>query len=410
MWKSNFEITRQTAELAVGLYCSGMQIDPGIEGIKETLIWRRRAGLGSGLEIRLKSPYKAFWVNVPVMENFATRSPYELRLREGHYVIQKEDQSWDVEILMPPAWYQNKTSTGIPMSQIGILQGTYLGIYIGKPCAFWRMDPPQQCQFCATGLNVGIHEALEKTVQAVVETAQCAKQESKITFVHFNSGYQEGQDLRQVLPYVQAIKTQVGALVGVQCIPAIKLQEYDSLIKAGVDHFSFCYELHDPACFERYLPGKAKYIGQSRFFKALEYVAQAMTKGSVSGEIIAGLEPTKATYDAIDYITDCGAFPTVCIFRPLRGTALENAPSPSENEMIPIFQYVAQSCLKKGIPIGLAPNLEVSLVMTPEDCRYFLPQSTSWYYHHYRLKLLRALATPVFALKQSRWFYRMKNL
>ncbi len=399
-----FQNTKEIAEFIVSLYCKGLRLTQSAKGLKELLV-KRRAGLGSGLEIKVHAPKKNFWANIPIEEKFVVNSPYQLAFSDENsfYIeIQNIGKKIPVEVISPPEWYMQKTSRGIAMSKIGVMQGTYLGIYLGNTCKFWTMSPSQACKFCATGLNVGVHEAEEKTVADVIEVAQMAKQKSGITFVHLNSGYQQGNDLKQMIPYIQALKKEVGVLIGIQTIPPADLSEYDALIQAGVDHFSFCYEFHNPEYFNRYLPGKSQYVGQKHFFSALEYVAKRTMKGSVSGEIIAGIEPISDTLAGVDYITSCGAFPTVCIFRPLLHTSLEDHPSPLEEDMLTVLRYVAESCIKKGIPIGMAPNLEVSLVMTPDDCRFLLPQSFSWYTHYYKLKLLKWLATPIFAWKRRK--------
>ena len=82
------------------------------------------------------------------------------------------------------------------------------------------------------------------------------KQESGVTFVHFNSGYQTDRDLDEAAPYVKAVKSRVGTLVGLQLIPTLDFWKYDRLIDLGADHFSFCYEFHNPEYFARFLPGK----------------------------------------------------------------------------------------------------------------------------------------------------------
>lgn len=45
-----------------------------------------------------------------------------------------------------------------------------------------------------------------------------------------------------------------------------------------------------------------------------------------SREIIAGNEPVGKTPEAINCITPVGAFPTVCVFRPLAGLGMEKEP------------------------------------------------------------------------------------
>lgn len=381
-------------ELEIDLFCRGAQIEASIYPDLK-LAPRTRAGLGSGLELVIPGSWKDIRVNVPVAEEFAQNSPYHLRREdqsgEFHLLDRRSGERYHVRISAPPHWYQKRTSRGRLMGQIGILQGTCLGIYIGPVCRYWSKNSSLHCSFCTTGLNVGVREQLQKSVKDVVETSITARDESGVTFVHLNTGYQEGRELAMALPFVRAIKNQTGMLVGLQTTPVQDLTEYDELVDLGVDHFSFCFEFMNESDFQRHCPGKAKTLGQSAFLKAMEYTAQKLGKGRVSGEIIAGLEPVDATLRAIDLITDYGAFPTVCIFRPLAGSDLSNCPPPSYTEMRVVFEYMIESCRKKGIPIGVAPNVETSLVVQATDALYLVDHAFRWYRYRFYNRLMSTL-------------------
>ena len=76
------------------------------------------------------------------------------------------------------------------MTRVGVLQGTYLGVYFAETCMYWYNTPSAaNCQFCTTGVNVGKNEELAKKVEDVVEVAKVAREESGVTFTHFNTGY-----------------------------------------------------------------------------------------------------------------------------------------------------------------------------------------------------------------------------
>jgi hypothetical protein len=246
-------------ELEIDLFCKGMRVDPSctLEADGRPIL-RTRAGLGSGLEIIIPGPLKDVWVNVPVVEKFASRSCYRLAQSKNAYAVFDDRQGFEypVRLSSEPAWYDRETSRGVPMHRVGVLQGTYLGIYISNSCGFWYHHPPCNCKFFTTRLNVGVNEVALKDVEDVVEVAQAAKAESGVTFVHFNSGFQTNQDLDRAAPYVKAVKSRVGTLVGVQLTPTRDLWKYDRLIDLGADHFSFCYEFQNPVYFARYCPGK----------------------------------------------------------------------------------------------------------------------------------------------------------
>jgi len=392
---------RNDAEFEIELFCLGMRLDPSAN-VDSLLSARTRAGLGSGLDLVIGKKRKRRHINVPVKEKFVQSSPYRL-LKIGSEFVIADDRDphirYFAEIPPLPSWYSRKTSSGKLMSRVGVMQGTYLGIYVGDICKFWKVTPKTACKFCTTGVNVGINEDAEKRVEDVVETALAAKKESGITFVHLNSGEQEGGGLETAAPYVKALKERVGTLVGVQVTPTRELWKYDWLIDLGVDHFSFCYEFHNPEYFGRFCPGKAEAFGQETFFRAMEYVSKKMGKGRNSGEIIAGLEPIEDTLSAIDYITGTGCFPTVCIFRPLVGAELEDYPSPGYFDMVTVMRHVYESCMKNSVPVGLAPNIEVSLIVNPDDALELVPFSLRKARYELSRKVMKTLAYPLFMSK-----------
>jgi hypothetical protein len=264
-------------------------------------------------------------------------------------------------------------------------------------CAFWNYQPPQNCRFCTTGKNVGGAESAVKTVEDVVETCHAAQEESGVTFVHFNGGFQGSRGLAAAEPYVRAVKARVGLLVGLQLTPEKDFSHYDRLIDLGVDHFSFCLELFDPEWFARICPGKARMIGQSLFLEAMDYCARRLPRGAVSGELIAGLEPIDTTIAAIERIASAGAFPTVCIFRPTVGSDMEDWSPPEFDDMRRVLAAVYDACRRHRVPIGLAPNIEVSLVVNPDDAALLAERTPSMLAYELWRRALRVAARPAFA-------------
>ncbi len=393
-------------ELEIDLFCRGMRIPDEVSLQGARGISRTRAGLGSGLEIVI--PTRSWlkpevWVNVPVVESFAKQSPYVLLGSPADGYVLRNDATGDrypVRIPQEPGWYSRHTSRDIPMNQIGVLQGTYLGIYVNMVCTFWNYNPPLNCKYCTTGQNVGEFESADKAVSDVVETCRAARAESGVTFVHLNGGFQGTRGIEFTEPYIRAIKQDGGMLVGVQLAPERYFSRYNRLIDLGVDHLSFCVEFWDPKWFAGVCPGKEKMLGQQLFFDAMAHCAKRMPKGAVSGEIIAGLEPIENTLKAIDFIADMGAFPTVCVFRPTVGADMERVPPPAYEDMRRVMAQVYEACRRNWIPIGAAPNIEVSLVVNPDDAAMLAPRTPAfWAYEAFR-RTARVVATPLFKWRQ----------
>lgn len=388
-------------ELEIDLFCKGVRV-PCVEALNGARgIRRTRAGLGSGLDLVLPTRSRLkpeIWMNAPVAEPFVQTSPYVLS-RSGasswEIVDERGGTHYPVRLPSEPRWYGRLTSRDVPMARIGVMQGTYLGIYINPVCEFWKND--LNCRFCTTGQNVGCAEDAAKTVEDVVETCWAARDESGVTFVHLNGGFQGGRALAFAEPFVRAIKENVGMLVGVQLTPERDFSRYDRLIDQGVDHFSFCLELLDPQWFAEICPGKARTLGQRLFFDAMEYCAARLPRGAVSGEIIAGIEPVANTLVAIDRITAAGAFPTICIFRPTIGSQMSDWPPPDYHDMRTVMAAMYDACRRHRIPIGLAPNLEVSLVVNPDDAALLAPRTPGFYAYELWRRSLKIAARPIFS-------------
>ncbi len=391
-------------ELEIDLFCRGVRVPASVSLDGARGVRRTRAGLGSGLELVIPTGAwlkPEIWMNAPVAEPFAQASPYVLSGAPGAYEIldARSRLSYPIRIPQQPHWYDRLTSRDVPMARIGVLQGTYLGIYINPICEFWKSD--LNCRFCTTGQNVASAEAAAKTVEDVVETCWAAKEESGVTFVHLNGGFQGGRALEFAEPFVRAIKEEVGLLVGVQLTPERDLSRYERLIELGVDHFSFCLELVDPAWFARVCPGKARTLGQKLFFDAMAYCAGRLPRGAVSGEIIAGIEPIARTIEGIERIAAIGAFPTVCIFRPTIASDMADWPPPAFDNMRAVMAAMYDACRRYRIPIGLAPNIEVSLVVNPDDAAFLAPRTAGFYAYEGWRRLLRLAARPAFARRMA---------
>ena len=398
-------------ELEIELFCRGIRIDPTCElGTDGRRITRTRAGLGSGLELLIPGRRRDHWANVPVVERFVEKSPFRLvRESDAYWIVDdRTGEGYPAALPEEPAWYSRTTSSGVEMSRIGVLQGNYLGIYVSTGCLFWASQPSRACKFCTTGKNVGTVEQARKKVEDVVEVAIAAREESSSVFTHLNTGYHYEEvdrleaihGLKQCEPFVRALRRNVGGFIGVQCmpVPSRMFHEYDTLMEAGADHFSFCYEFEDPEVFAAICPGKAQTLGQPAFFEAMEYASSRLGRGRVSGEIIAGIESIEATKRGIDRIVSAGAFPTVCIFRPTIGSEMEDVAPPEPDDMKEVFAHLYGACRAAQLPIGILP-IEVSLVVQPEECADLVEPDFASRLYGWEMAALRFLARPYVAWK-----------
>jgi len=394
--------------LKLDLFCRGLRLaeDCVLEGRQGAR--RVRAGLGSGLEMRIEES-GGMYVNAPVLEPFAAGSPYELRGPDAagrHTVHHEGTPVARVRLPAEPRFYEQRTSSGKPMGSVGTLQGTYLGVYYGMLCANWKRPMDDACRFCAVGTHVGSgDERTDKTPADVVETALAARAERGITFVHINGGFDDkGAYIERFAPVVEAVRRETGLLVGVQIPPLADVADYKRLRAMGVDNVSLCFELWDGERFAVVCPGKDRRAGLQRYLQAIRACTHDVGFPTTNGEIIAGLEAPASSMEAIDWLTSTGAVPTVCVFRPLAGTAYADRPPPSTDALAPVFAHLYRRCMEAHLPIGVAPGVHVSIVLTPEECRWLLPpaERRRWWLQRWKHAALRRALSAVVSQRARR--------
>ncbi len=394
-------------ELEIDLFCRGLRVPStaALEGSRGLV--QIRAGHASGLEIAIPTGSwlkRELRMNVPISETFAARSPYELggSYSSGHTI--RDERTGGVHpVRLPrrPGWYQRLTSHDVPMSRIGVLQGTHLAISLNPVCAFWNFEPALNCGFCSTGHAVTRGERPQKRLEDVIETCWAAKEHSRVTFVHLSGGFQGSRGIAFAEPFVRAIKQDVGLLVGLELAPERDLSRYDRLVDLGVDRLVFCVDLIDPEWFARVCPGKARTLGQSAFFEAMEHCARALPRGAVTGQIIVGIEPIEHTLAGIDRIASAGAVPLVSVFRPAPGTTTADWPPPAYDDVRRVMLAMYEACRRNRLPIGIAPNVDASLVVNPEDAALLAPRTAGFYAYEAWRRALRVAAWPAFASRQQ---------
>jgi hypothetical protein len=62
------------------------------------------------------------------------------------------------------------------------------------------------------------------------------------------------------------------------------------------------------------------------------------------------------------------------VFRPLAGTDFADVEPPQTEPLVPVFRRLYEACMERGLPIGVAPNIHVSLVLLPDECRSLSPR------------------------------------
>ena len=108
--------------------------------------------------------------------------------------------------------------------------------------------------------------------------------------------------------------------------------------EAGLDQLSFNIEIFDERCAAKYMPGKSENKRETykeMLLKAQDIWFKTLSKNThlafqqIRSMVILGLEPRESFAAGMDWMIGNGIQPIISLFRPLRGTPLEDCVAPS---------------------------------------------------------------------------------
>jgi biotin synthase-related radical SAM superfamily protein len=311
-------------------------------------------------------------VSVPFAKDFAHRSPYLLTKEDGRFQIRHGDERVQVEWDPPSEFYRASTSSGVPLSRIGVIHGQYLALAPNRACSF--IGQRTECKFCSAVLTQK-EDPRERSVDDVLETIEFAlRAQGNLSMVYLAMGYTDAEDhgIATLEPYIRAIKRHFDLLVSVDVLPPETDDWIDRTYAMGVDALSYNLEVWDPTRFEEYCPGLHENVGRDRFLQALTYAVGIFPAGAVACHLIVGLDRPLSTVDGIDWLTQNGIVPVLPLFRPFKGIDLRDQLEeiPATEEVAAVYGYLYQALKDRRIPMTWVRDL--SVVTTPLEGRHFV--------------------------------------
>lgn len=333
--------------IKIGLMCKGIKLSDEFK--KQFTRYRfKRASLSEGVFLILKLNDKETYVNAGAFENYVLSSPYTYDEREKK-ILKDGEPVCDARIFPDPEWYKFKLPDGKEFQSIVQEHGPgILATSITSSCSY--KERGMGCSFCALS---GSHERNAEDVKNVLKELQ--RMGFRYHELNINSGTiaEVGFGFDKYAKIAQAGK-ECGLRVYIQ-IPPIGREEMKFLKSAGVDSISFNLEIYNDEIRKKLCPGKST-IPKERYMRAIEDAVEIFGKGQVSSWLIIGLEPVEDTLKGIDKIIERGGIPYPTVFRPLKGTPLENMPPPSVEAAERVFLHLKE----KMAHYGLNPRLSLA--------------------------------------------------
>lgn len=379
-----------------------LKIDLMLRGIRiDDPIVKAWACGSSGIDIMLPQNTP---VNIPCSDEFTKNSPYLIKKRGSGYAITDGKAEAEVSLIERPAFYNKKTSTGIPLSNIGVVHGSYTVITPSPRCDFFNRSI--ECKYCAGNFDIKGKDNTVFSVEEVLETVEAVLKEKVSEIIYFSIGFSETDDggIEFLKPYIKAVKKQFNCLVAVEALPPKENRWIEETYALGADSVLYNLEIFDKELFELICPGRAQLIGQKRYMESLTHAAKIFPNGTVASHLIVGLEPPGSTCLGIDFLTGIGVVPILPIYRPSKGRALRIEPLNTEI-IIPVYKHLYKALKKNRISLNWVRD--ISMVTTPLEVRELVEDGgKSIVENFYNSKIGRKTAWGLSTLRRK---LRVKN-
>ena len=221
-------------------------------------------------------------------------------------------------VTLPPAprFYAVRTSSGRSVGEFGHMYGSVLVLGAPQACGYGISEGA--CRFCRVGSRGENERTFGITPHEAAEAVRAAAVERPLRYVFLPAASFDAEDggVREIEPLVKAVRRHSSAFVLAALHPPRHLRWIDHAYAIGVDGVSFNLEVHDVALLERFLPGRARYLGRSRYLQALRHAGRIFPRGAVWSEVIVGIG---AASEEAQLLRELVAWNVVPFLVPFRG-------------------------------------------------------------------------------------------
>lgn len=295
----------------------------------------------------------AFFVNIPINESYTKNSPYVIKSNAYQLMLYKSDKKLcKVNILMPPKWYEKRTSNNTKMYDVlSVHNKNVLSLTHYINCYYSSVD--KQCLFCSVkGSRIPQLSDLDIRKQDIVETLMEALKENGNYSLALSEGVKNSNDRGAVYlsSILQKISTSgITIKSSVELAPPINNSYIDLLYSSGASSVIMNMEFYNDEVRKKYCPGKSE-ISIERYFNALSYSAKIFGFGNVASVLIVGVESIDNTITCARLLLDLGVLPIIIPFKPYDNCSLYNkkTSNPDDLEIVSanIAQYLREKKLK----------------------------------------------------------------
>lgn len=259
------------------------------------------------------------WVNVSVAAGYARTSPF-LLLATSTGMVLRHPARGDLPVRLPDTarFRHARTASGVSCGDIGAIHGPWLVTAPFAADPTLGLDLPRR--FLGLPPTRPAHAA-RWTVDEVVTSARQAHAHGGVRLIHLEAGHLHAADggLAALTPYIQALKQALPVLVSVTAMPPTEANAIRDLYRAGCDALAYHLLAWDATSAATAAPERDRVVSHAQVLAGLRAAAAIFPRGSVSTDLLVGLEPLSSAEHGLEALTAQGIVPNLTVFRPLPG-------------------------------------------------------------------------------------------
>jgi len=244
--------------------------------------------------------------------------PYTVDLVDDNFWLLSDGNPLEEITPLPrPAFYDKKTTKGIPMQYIANAKPSDACIFVPyRLCRYW--DTGDQCKFCDLNYNTklqmklareaGIKCSARSSMEDIYETTlEILKEEGRWRHLCITGGSDPRTGYKNEFEYYlncsKSIQRAFKEFCGIEQIPLYLVlspytKEQMRILKeeAGVTRFAPNLEVWDEEKFLLQCPGKAKNLGRDQWIERMLQAVEIFGEGNVECAFVTGVEMAPPPY------------------------------------------------------------------------------------------------------------------
>lgn len=292
--------------------------------------------------------FESLYVNVPFNCKFCTFSPFTIDIVNEQFILLYNGSFIsDVEIsFVPETLLNKKTTSGVPFDHMLNLANDRIRINPAPVCIFKKQNIA--CKFC----NLPIQNS-SYNIEDIKEAIDYCL--DNVLFNHFLIGggtYSMQGGWNIIIEIAKYIRSKSNKKIYLMSIPPQSQDVLTDLYNAGITEVAFNMEMFNRIRALQLMPGKGQ-ITEETYFAAFDKAVELWgSTGNVRSLLIYGFDTMNDFLRGIEKLCEKGIEPIISVFRPLKGTPLENLNPPSTVELFSLYHKCQKITHKYSLILG----------------------------------------------------------